>query len=184
MPPKGLLPLLALLMATTSCDRATRAVRGTKELAKEGLEWSKQKAKNRLERMADHLFFTCHPNTPDTDRNKMRFHEYFKPALVPDAHEIYAYTDYMGIDYVVMFSFRCDTTSLARIIRDNDLELYQDSTGMNPFPCLGNSWDLEWWDESKLKMIRPFVRGVDQQDRLRLWYDSLEHRATYQQFSL
>ena len=114
----------------------------------------------------------------------MRFHEYFNPALVPDAHEIYAYTDYMGIDYVVMFSFRCDTTSLSRIIRDNDLELYQDSTGMNPFPSLVGSWDLEWWDESKLKMTRPFVRGVDQQDRLRLWYDSLEHRATYQQFSL
>ncbi len=175
---------LSVLVALVSCDRTTQAVRETKELAKDGLAWSEQKAKNGVVRMADHVFVTCHPYKPDTERNRMRFEEYFDPKLVPDALEIYAYTDYYAIDYTVMFSFRCDTASLARIIRDNDLTLYQDSTGMRSSPGLSGTWDFPWWDEIRLRNIRPFVRDIGRKDHIVLWYDTLEHRVTYQQYSL
>lgn len=175
---------LFCFVALFSCDRATQVVHESKELTKHGLAWTEQKAKDGVNRMADHVFVTCHPYKPDTERNRMRFREYFDPTLAPDAHEIYAYTDYLAFDYVVMFSFHCDTASLARIIRANDLVLDEDSAGVSSSFALMGSWDFPWWDEAKLKTLRPFVQGVDQQDRVVLWYDSLEQKVTYQQFSL
>jgi hypothetical protein len=141
----------------------------------------KSKAKANIDAQVEEAFVTCDPYKPDTRTNRLRFREYFDTLDVPDARDIYCYTDYMGIDYTVMFSFTCDTASLARIVRAKGL-----AQGPDEFdkPGLRSSWDFDWWKDEDLDRLSPYHRGKEQEDRIYLWYDPVLHRATYQQFSL
>lgn len=75
--------------------------------------------------MSSLMNFT-NPHIGDTRANRAAFHDFLRSLAVPDARNIYTYTDYIGIDYKVMFSFTCDTSSLARIIERKDLVIWKD----------------------------------------------------------
>lgn len=157
-----------------------KAHEGKERVAREAEEL-KEKAKAEVKDRIDEAFVTCDPYEADTRKNRLRFAEYFDTLDVPDAKNIYCFVDYMGIDYTAMFSFTCDTASLARIIRVKGL-----AQGPDEFdkPGLRSSWDFPWWKDEELDSIEPYHRGKDQEDRIYLWYDPVLHRVTFQQFSL
>lgn len=164
-----------------SCDRVVEKAGQGKERIKAKVSDLKETAKAELKERIDEAFVTCDPYKADTRRNRLRFQEYFDTLDVPDAKNIYCYTDYIGMDYKVMFSFTCDTASLSRIVRKKGLALGPEEwahTGLR------GSWEFEWWKDEELDSLKPFHRGEDQEDRIYLWYDSAAHRVTYQQFSL
>ena len=175
------IPLLIALITLTSCDYVHDKAREGKELASSEARELKDKAKTKIGEQVDDAFATCDPYMADTHRNRRRFREYFDTLDVPDARDIYCYTDFMGIDYTVMFSFTCDTTSLGRIVRSKGLAQGPDEYDK---PGLRSSWDFPWWKEEELDRTEPFHRGKDQEDRIYLWYDPVLRRLTYQQFSL
>jgi hypothetical protein len=140
-----------------------------------------QVAKGEVDKAVNAAFFTSDPYKADTRRNRQRFSEYFDTLDVPDARDVYCYTDFVGIDYTVMFSFTCDTSSLGRIVRAKGLTRAPDELGGLG---LQGSWDFDWWKNTDFKVRPPFHRGDGDKDRIYLWYDPISHRVTYQQFSL
>jgi len=184
--------LFIILFAGVSCDyaadkahrvrkRATTEAHDMKERGKNELKDLGEAAAKELSGQADWLYFTCHPYTADTRRNRLRFHSCFDTLVVPDAKNIYCFNDYLGADFTLMFSFNCDTASLARIIRREGLVK---GPGKFDSPGLEGSWDFVWWNKAQLDRMIPFVREYEAGGGTYLWYDTLNQRATYQQYSL
>lgn len=185
----SLLRSVSVLVVFASCSYAEEKAQQVKERAASEARELKAKARTGVDEFFDENF--TNPHIGDTRANRAAFHDFFDTLAVPDARNIYAYTDYIGIDYKVMFSFTCDTSSLARIIERKDLVIWKDDG--DPWtiasPGLLGSWDFEWWNREALESLTPFYRPLteDQRydhDHIYLWYDSLSHTATYQQFSM
>ena len=175
-----MLCLFLSAFAFCSCNRTTEAARSAKGAVQNKANELKQVAKGEVNKAVDAAFVTSDPYMADTRRNRLRFSEYFDTLDVPDARDIYCYTDFMGIDYLVMFSFTCDTASLGRIVKVKELNRTADDFGGQG---LQGSWDFEWWKNTDFNHRLPFHKGTGNEDQVYLWYDSLNHRVTYQQFS-
>jgi hypothetical protein len=85
----------------------------------------------------------------------------------------------MGIDYKVCLCFKCDQSTIERIIQKNGMT--RDSTAGGG---LGFTHNLIWWDEDKMDNIVPYKYTIENEYYEYLWYDAASTTAFYQEYSL
>ncbi|HTO16605.1 MAG TPA: hypothetical protein VLZ83_12600 [Edaphocola sp.] len=165
--------LTILGLTILSCDRI-------KNKGQEIADKTEQKVKSKSKDLVDKAFPQFDSDKPDTKYNKKRFEEYLEVKLTPDIKEIYCFGDFLGIDYKVLFSFTCDSTTIKRIIDKKKLEL----TDENNDSGLLFMDDFNWWNKEKIEKIRPFKNGKENEFWQYLWYDKDGKKAYYEAFSL
>lgn len=162
-----------LCLTTLSCNRI-------KNKGQEIADKTEQKVKSKSKDLVDKVFPQFDSDKADTKYNKKRFEEYLEVKLTPDIKEIYCFGDFLGIDYKVLFSFTCDSTTIQRIIDKKKLKL----TNENNDNGLLFMDDFNWWDKDKIETIRPFKNGKENEIWYYLWYDKDSKKAYYEEFSL
>ena len=165
--------LTILCLTILSCDRI-------KNKGQEIADKTEQKVKSKSKDLVDKAIPQFDPDKADTKYNKKRFEEYLEVKLTPDIKEIYCFGDFLGIDYKVLFSFTCDSTTIKRIIDKKKLEL----TNENSDNGLLFMDDFNWWNKEKIEKVRPFKKGKENEYWQYLWYDKDSKKAYYEEFSL
>lgn len=162
-----------LFMASLSCERLKKQ---TREIAGGAVH----KVAERKNALKDKLIRTYDFNAPDTDNNKKRFSEHLQTTLTPDVKNIYAYGDFLGIDFKVLMAFDCDSTTVERIVKQKNMrQLNQAGEGGLFFTN-----EFKWWDKEKLETLRPYKVGKEYEYWELLWYDAKQHKAWYEIYSL
>ena len=165
--------MILICLTVCSCSRI-------KNKGKEIAEKVETKVKNESKDLIDKLFPAFDAYEADTKYNKERFIEYLSVELTPDVNEIYCYGDFIGVDYKVLFTFRCDSATIHRIIEKKKLEMANDNTDIG----LQFSDEITWWNKEKIYKLTPFKQGEDNKFWQYLWYDKNNKTAYYLQFSL
>ena len=165
--------LFMLTLGVLSCNKIKSK---GKEIASKIKEEVKDKSNDLLDKAFPHFDY----DTADTKYNKQRFEEYLEVKLTSDVKEIYCYGDFLGADYKVLFSFKCDSTTIQRIIKKKNLKPVQD-INENGF---GFTVDFKWWDIEKMKRLRPYKVGVENKFWQYLWFDKEVETAFYEEYSL
>lgn len=116
----------------------------------------------------------------DTKWNRKRFREHLKIDLTEDVTDIYAFGDFLGIDYKVLIAFNCESSTFKRIVQINGLALSnrEDDRGlhfMDEFP---------WWNKEQIAKLKPFKAGAEHAFWKYLWYDTASKQAYYEEYSL
>jgi hypothetical protein len=141
---------------------------------------TRKKGLHAVARRVDKVFPIFNSANPDTEFNKKRFKEYLGVDLTADVHDIYTYADFLGVDYTVLISFHCDTSTVNRIVQRLELAPADDSHVMD----LEFMERFHWWDQKAIHTIVPFMRGKEQEYYNYLWYDKKTKTAYYEDFSL
>jgi len=162
-----------------SCDRLNREKQRAVHKAKEIASKEADKAKEMASRQADKVFPSYDAYQPDTDHNKKRFKEHLQTDVSPDVKNIYAYGDFIGIDYKVLLSFTCDTATLGRIVRIKKMKLTtKDDQGLS----FGETFP--WWNTDKMEKLAAYRKGKEAEYWEYLWYDPQSRQAWYEEFSM
>jgi hypothetical protein len=147
---------------------------------KETISEAKQNFSKKKEQLVDKVFPSYDNGKPDTENNKKRFKEHLQADVSDDVKNIFAYGDFIGIDYKVLISFTCDTTTINKIIRTKQMSLstidYDDG--------LSFSAEFPWWDKERISKIKPYKTGKEYEYWEYLWYDIQTRQAYYLEFSL
>jgi hypothetical protein len=98
--------------------------------------------------------------------------------LTNDVKNIYAFGDFMGIDYKVLISFTCNQSTIAKIIAVKKMKLITNDGG------LSFSDELSWWDQQKIDKLDGYKVGKEYEYWEYLWYDKKTNTAWYEEFSL
>ena len=165
--------LTILCLTILSCDRI-------KKKGQEIADKTEQKVKSKSKDLVDKTIPQFDSDKADTKYNKKRFEEYLEVKLTPDIEEIYCFGDFLGIDYKVLFSFTCDSTTIKRIIDNKKLELANDNSDNGLLFMDG----FNWWNKEIIETVRPFKKGKENEYWQYLWYDMDGKKAYYEEFSL
>jgi hypothetical protein len=176
----GKILTLALLLACISCERIERKGEAVVDKTKQAASATKRKIINKTDQVVDKVFPTYDAGQADTDKNKKRFVEHLQVDLTPDVKNIYAYGDFLGIDYKVLISFSCDQTTIDEIITTKKMQLAKSKEDHGLF----FSSEVEWWDKDKIEMLVPYKVGKELEYWEYLWYDPKTKQAYYEEFSL
>lgn len=137
--------------------------------------------------MAGNVFPTFDSDQPDTDANKKNFKAFLKVEVTPDVKNIYCFDDAIGIDADYMFSFNCDTSTVAQIILRNELKKDTILGGNED----GLQHDFDWWDKERIKMLPRYSWDTEGDatkktgnNHKRFWYDEVNQKAYYFEFDL
>ncbi len=165
--------LIVLCLGVISCDRI-------KSKGKDIAMKTEQKVKNKSKNIANKMFPHFDADKADTEDNKKRYEEYLEVALTPDVSSIFCFGDFLGVDYKVLFSFTCDSTTIQQIIKQKNLELSNepDDTGL-VFPDM-----FDWWNKEKIKNMKAYNCETEHGIWQYLWYDIENKKAYYEEFSL
>lgn len=128
------------------------------------------------------IFSSCEhfdPNEVDTKSNKKIFKKYLEVELTSDVKYIYCYADF-GTDYSVLISFSCDSNTIENIVSKKHMKLTTEDSDNGLF----FDQKFKWWDNDKIEKIKPYKTEQDQKFWKYLWYDSINKKAYYQEFSL
>lgn len=138
---------------------------------------------NLAKKIIDPFFPPFDSDQPDTEANQKNFRHFLQVDITPDVKNIYCFDDAIGQDADYMFSFNCDSTTAAAIIKK--LDLSKDSlTGDNPE---GLQHDFAWWDKKRIHELTGYSwHGNTQRKDLhkRFWYDTIDQKAYFFQYSL
>lgn len=162
-----------LTMLFCSCNRI-------KNKGQEITHRTERKIKSKVKDLIDQVFPFFEYDRADTKYNKIRFEEYLEIDLIPDVKQIYCYGDFFGADYVVRFSFSCDSTTIQRIIlkKDFKLTLNNDDNGLLFLT------EFNWWETEKTNKIMAYKNGIEHRYWNYLWYDKENKKAYYELYSL
>ncbi|MDD2982930.1 MAG: hypothetical protein PHQ74_06045 [Crocinitomicaceae bacterium] len=164
--------LIILTCSFTACNRI-------KEEAIDVAMKTEQKVKAKSTDALDQVFPKFDAYTPDTKFNKKRFVEYLGVELSAAVKDIYCYGDFLGIDYKVLISFTCDSTTVQRIITRKKMEITADEdVGLN------FSEEFPWWNKERIKILKPYKYGKEDQFWEYIWYDKANKKAYFEAFSL
>src|ERR1700709_759178 len=94
------------------CNRIKRQGHEAIDKAQEKIIEAKQRIRHKRDLLIDKVFPTYDNGVPDTENNKKRCKEHLQVDLSSDVKNIYAYGDFIGIDYKVLISFTCDSTTI------------------------------------------------------------------------
>ncbi len=141
---------------------------------------TEQKVRNKTKDIVDNTFPHFDYDKADTKYNKKRFIEYLEVELTTDIKEIYCFGDFLGADYKVLFSFKCDSSTVQRIINKKDLKL----TNTDNDNGLLLSENFKWWKKEIIKKFKPYKTGKTQEYWQYLWYDNKNKIAYYEVYSL
>jgi hypothetical protein len=156
-----------------SCDRIKNK---TEEFAARTESKVKSKSKDILEI----IFPLFDSYEPDTKFNKKRFKEFLNVDISDDVNTLYTFGDFLGADYKILISFKCDSSTIYKIIMQNKMKL---SESENDFG-LGFSDEFKWWDKIVIEKIKPYKMREKSGDWFYLWYDQNTKTAYCEQFSL
>jgi hypothetical protein len=171
---KAVLYLLTILsFLGTSCEQL-------KNKGEELTDKTKKKVKGKSKDVADRVFPIFDAYQPDTKYNQKRFEEYLDVSLTEDVDSIYAFGDFLGVDYKVLISFKCDSSTIQRIVIRKNLALSEEEYDTG----LGFADEFVWWDKQAIEKMKPYKKIVESGDRLYLWYDKRTSKAYYEQYSL
>lgn len=163
-----------ILIATLfSCD-------GIKQKGRDTVDRSRQKIIAKKDAILDDLIPTFDSYSPDTKFNKKRFEEFFGFAPTSDVKEIYCFGDQMGIDSKFQFSFRCDTATKNRIVKN--LALIRTNRPDNSSSGLWK--EFSWWDTGKITSINPYRYEVEHKYYRYLWFDDTTYRLHYIEYDM
>jgi hypothetical protein len=154
--------ITAYLSTLTSCERIKKKGGIVVDKAKETVAETKKSIGNKKNQVTDRIFPIYNSDKADTEFNRKRFKEHLQVDLTDDIKDIYAYGDFLGIDYKVLIAFTCD--------QDDDGLLFLD--------------EFKWWDKDKIEVLEPFKVGKEQEYWQYLWYDPKTKQAFYEEFSL
>jgi len=138
---------------------------------------TKRKVKDKSKDLVNDLFPLFDATVADTKYNKERFKEFLEIELTPDVKNIYAYGDFLGADYKVLIAFRCDSSTLKRIILTKKMAI-----STNESPGLHFPEEFTWWNKEITNKTKPYKIKDGQGEYL--WYDAIKGNAYYEQFSL
>lgn len=172
--------ILAFVLAVFSCNRIKRKGDAVLEKTKQTASETKQKISDKANNLVDKVIPTYDNDKADTESNKKRFKEHLQVDLTSDIRNIYAYGDFLGVDYKVLIAFTCDQSTVDRIIAVKKMELAttKDDNGLLFLD------DFKWWDKEKIEMLEPYKIGKEAEFWQYLWYDPKTKQAFYEEFSL
>ena len=162
--------LLAGLVSCESFKNKTREIAGT---ALHRVPERKNAFKDKEIRVYDF-------DKPDTYNNKKRFKEHLQTDVNPGIKNIYAYGDFLGIDYKVLIAFDCDSFTVARIAAQKNM-IQVNHTGESGLFFLE---EFKWWNKEKLEQLLPYKAGKAHEHQELLWYDAKLQKAYYEEYSL
>ncbi|MGC4103826.1 hypothetical protein [Ferruginibacter sp.] len=124
------------------------------------------------------LFVDYDIDKPDTKSNRERFKDYLKIDINENVKEVFCYADFLGADYKIQMSFKCDTATVNKIISVNKLYKQDFRGGRN----LDNQFP--WWNEKRIDSIRPYIMSIEDELYKFLWFDPQSGKAYYLEYSL
>ena len=130
--------------------------------------------------MVDKVFPTYDNGKADTESNKRRFKEHLQVDPTKGVQGIYAYGDFMGIDYKVFIAFKLNTTTINKTVNVWKMTL---STDENDYGLTFGE-EFPWWDQKAIEQIKPYKVGKEYEYWEYLWYDPKTKVAYYKEFSL
>lgn len=171
--------LLVTLIITPACDRIRGKGSEMADKAKEKAIRAKEAVAEKADGLVDKVFPTYDHNKPDTENNKGRFKEHLQVELTEDVRNIFSYGDFMGIDYKVLMTFVCDSTTVRKIVEKKGMvQSKEQDTGLT----FGE--EFPWWNKNAIERIKPYKVGKENEYREYLWYDKETRVAYYEEFSL
>ena len=167
-------------MTLSSCDRLKRKGHQVVDKTQEKVSETKQKISDKKDQLVDKVFPTYDNVKPDTENNKKRFKEHLQVDLTDDVKNIYAYGDFLGVDYKVLMAFTCDNSTIEKIIAAKKMQLTtsKDDDGLFFLD------EFKWWDKDKIELLEPYKVGKDRKYWQYLWYDKKGKIAYYEEYSL
>ncbi|WP_211316437.1 hypothetical protein U0035_22320 [Niabella yanshanensis] len=133
---------------------------------------------NLAKKIIDPLFPPFNSDQPDTEANRKNFRHFLQVDITPDITNIYCFDDAIGQDADYMFSFNCDTTTAAAIIKK--LDLSKDSLAGNNPESLQH--DFDWWNKKRINELTGYSRHSNIQSKnihKRFWCDTVDQKAYY-----
>lgn len=171
--------ILTFFLTLFSCDRIKRKGDKIVTTTKEAVSESKQKVGEKKDQLVDKVFPSYDSDKPDTKNNKRRFAEHLQIDPTDDVHNIYAYGDFLGIDYKVLIAFSCDQATIDKIVLAKKMQ--RTTTDDNGLFFLD---EFKWWNKDSIKMPAPYKVGKDAEYSQYLWYEPKSKQAFYEEFSL
>ena len=147
-----------------------------KELAKE----TEQRIEDKSKELIDKVVPVFDPYNPDTKFNKERFKDFLQVDLTPDIKNIYCFDDAIGIDADYQFSFNCNTSTVAKIIKKLNLTLDSKTTDFG----FGFQNDFDWWNKKKIEKLKLYSWKGENEYYKYFWYDTIEQKAYYFDFDM
>ncbi len=171
---------IALLATLFSCNRLKRKGHEVVDKTHEKVSETKQKVSDKKGQLVDKVFPTYDNVKPNTENNKKRFKEHLQVDLTDDIKSIYAYGDFIGVDYMVLISFSCDNSTIEKIIATKKMKLTtsKDDDGLIFLD------EFKWWDKNKIELLEPYKVGKEAEYWQYLWYDRNSKTAFYEEYSL
>jgi hypothetical protein len=171
---------LAFLLTLFSCDRIKRKGDAVVDKTKRTVSQTTQKISDKKNQLVDNVFPTYDNGKADTENNKKRFKEHLQVDLTSDVKDIYAYGDFLGVDYKVLIAFTCDQTTIDKIIAVKKMQLTtsKDDDGLFFLD------EFKWWDKDKIELLEPYKVGKEAEYWQYLWYDPKTGQAFYEEYSL
>lgn len=164
--------ILLSLLLLPACQKIKNK---SKEITNQTQQTLKEKSKDLSDKVLPH--FDAYQ--PDTKFNKERFKDFLQVDLTPDIKNIYCFDDAIGIDADYQFSFNCDTSTAARIIKKHSLTLDKETTDY----AFGLQNDFPWWDKKKIEKLELHSWKDDQYYKY-FWYDTKEQKGYYFDFDM
>ena len=171
---------IAFLATLSSCDRLKRKGHEVVDKTQEKIGETKQKISEKKNKLVDKFFPIYDNGKPDTENNKKRFKEHLQVDLTDDVKNIYAYGDFLGVDYKVLISFSCDNSTIENIIATKKMKLttWKDDDGLFFLD------EFNWWVKEKIELLEPNKVGKVGEYWQYLWYDKKSKTAYYEEYSL
>lgn len=118
-------------------------------------------------------------DAPDTPANQRGFERHFGFAVPASVSELYYYADELGADVAYQLSFKADQQTIEKIAAELGLAQAALDFGVEL------AREVDWWDEDAIKNLTPYWKRNAAKDYYWvLWYDPLDQRAYYLEFSL
>ncbi len=168
-----------LLATFLTCCKLKRKGQNLIESSKEKVSETKQKISEKKNQLVDKVFPKYDIGKPDTESNKKRFTEHLQVDLSDDVKNIYAYGDFIGVDYKVLISFNCEPLTISKIATAKNMILSTENDEGLSFLA-----DFTWWQKEIIAKIKPYKVVKEYEYWQYLWYDSKKNKAYYEEFSL
>ena len=166
---------LILVLTVFSCDRIKRKGDQVVDKTKDKIIKKKNAAINKV---IGKLFTNYSQDKPDTKANKKIFADFFNFQVTPDVHNLYAYSDELGIDASYYLAFNCDDSTIKKIKQNLSLEVDNTETsfggGLNSSPTF-------WWDTTFMNRAKPLSKE-EKNLYWYLWYDRHKKKAYFLTF--
>ncbi|PWU03357.1 MAG: hypothetical protein C5B52_03440 [Bacteroidetes bacterium] len=112
--------------------------------------------------------------TSDTKSNRERFREFFRFEPGADVNEIFCYSVSPDTATTYVFSFKCDSSTVARIVSSLELQKANFNSQIS-----APDFNFPWWNKSKIAGTQDRWTKVEDGLIELLWYDKTEGRVFF-----